>query len=46
MQGAVIQQRRELGGMSRHQRFQAEPVSTPAAAKADHPMTIAADQPS
>ena len=46
MQTAVIQQRCEFGGMSRGQRFQAEPVSTPAAVKVDHPLTIAADQPS
>ena len=46
MQTAVIQQRCEFGGMSRAQRFQAEPVSTPAAVKVDHPLTIAADQPS
>jgi len=32
--------------MSRAQRFHDEPVSTPAAVKVDHPLTIAADQPS
>ena len=42
MQGDIVQQRREFGGMGHGKRLKGKSLGLPAAVKVDHPSTIAA----
>ncbi len=42
MQGRIVQQRREFGGVGHGQRLKLKPLSKPASVKVDHLSTIAA----